>query len=205
MLHTVGKYLIQCGDQEMYWKVESSDNDHILTITTDKREAAVLSIIPSDDTDENFDFSIGWQNESLQDILDSDSKDEPEYPKMMRYLEVKTFMFWHYGGPLRMKSELSAKDSRLCLYKQRMDDYAETPTNTIQWLGKKAVVFISSAARRSFIAVTRLQTGAEDEYWTKCVSSPRFHDEKNAWMLFRLLLIKECAEEVKQQEEMVSW
>ena len=188
----------------MYWKIDSTDTDHILTITTDIRQAAVLSIIPSDETDENFDFSIGWQSESLQDVIDADSKEEPEYPKMMRYLEVKTYFFFgHYGGPLRMKSELTAKDSRLCLYKQRMDDYADTPTDTNQWLGKKSVVFISSATRRSFIAVSRTTTDKEDVYTTKCMSSQKFHDEKNVWMLFRLLFINECATEVKKQDEMV--
>ena len=182
----------------MYWTVQSTDTDHILTITTDKQQASVLSIIPTDETNENFDFSIGWQGETFQDIEDTeDSKPQ----KMMRYLEVKTYLFfWHFAGPLRMKAELTARDSRLCLYKQRIDDSTDIPTDTNQWLGANDV-FISSATRRSFIAITRIPAaneGEEDQYKTRCLSSQKYHDEKNTWMLFRLLPIDE---QVKNRED----
>lgn len=202
----IGQYLIQCGDHEMYWKVGSADNDHDLTITKDIRQASVLSIIPSDETHENFDFSIGWQNETLQDVIDRDEEDiERESPTMMRYLEVKTyFVFFHYAGPLRMKSESSIKDTRLCLYNQRMDG---VPAALSQWMNKKAVVFISSANRTSFIAVSRVPSNneseveEEEEYKTKCVASSKLHDEKDVWMLFRLLLVNDCVSRVASQQD----
>ena len=206
----VGQYLIQCGDEDMYWMVETTGPEHILTITTDIQQASVFSIIPSEETDENFDFSIGWRSKSLQDIIDCDDAESKESysRKMMRYLEVKTFFFFgHYAGPLRMKSEITAKDSRLCLYTQRIDDNNYIPSDTNQWLAKKSVVFISSASKRSFIAVTRIaatEEGKQDQYKTKCLSSQKFHNETNVWMLFRLLFIDECASQVKiEQAEMV--
>lgn len=193
----------------MYWKVESTDRDHNLTITKDIRQASVLSIIPSDETHENFDFSIGWQNETLQEVMDRDEEDfKKEPPTMMRYLEVRTYFFFgHYAGPLRMKSESTIKDTRLCLYNQRMD---EVPAALSQWLTKKAVVFISSANRKSFIAVSRvppMKDGSQskeeykEEYKTKCVASLKFHDEKDVWMLFRLLLVNDYVSRAASQDD----
>ena len=186
----------------MYWKVESSDNDHNLTITKDIRQASVLSIVPSDETHENFDFSIGWQNETLQDVIDRDEEDfKREPPTMMRYLEVRTYFFFgHYSGPLKMKSESSVKDTRLCLYNQRMDG---VPSALSHWMNKKSVVFISSANRKSFIAVSRVPATNEskEEYMTKCMGSLKSHDEKDVWMLFRLLLVNDCVSRVARGED----
>lgn len=123
----------------MYWQVEPKANGHSLSATTDSRLASVFHIIPADETDDPYDFSIGWKNQTLQDILDADAaldENDANY-KMFRYLQVNTYFFGHDEGPLTMQSKLGIKESRLVVYKPLMDDYFESPADITPWLEKK--------------------------------------------------------------------
>ena len=183
----------------MYWKI---DSDYQLTITTDMKQASVFHIILCGDTDDPYDFCIGWQGKTLQQVIEEDPivrTSKPTRSKIMRYLEVKTLFFGHYSKPLKLRSELSAKDSRLCLYKQLADDYFESPADITPWLDGNKVYFISSANRKSLLSIQRCcpaqqrEAGdSERQYIAKCVDSQKLHNEKNVWMLFRLHPVEHC-------------
>ncbi len=189
--------MIQCADEKMYWKVEVSNSDYLLTVTKEFNQASIFHVIPSEETDDPYDFSIGWQGKTLQDIMDQDrSGATTKAPtKIMRYLELKTYFFGH-SGSLNLKSHLSAKDSRLCLYNQIADDDFDSPADTTPWFEEKKVFFISSVNKKSFIAVSHDQ---EDQYGVKCVGAQKCNNEKNIWMLFRLLPSEDCIDDAENR------
>ena len=183
----------------MYWK---TDAGNCITITRDIDQATVFHVIPSEDSDNTYDFNIGSHGKTLHQMVEDDyaiSKHSKRLrPKIMRYLEMKTSWFGHSSGPLKLRPELSAKNARFCLYKQLEDDFLiEAPADITPWLEGSRVYFISSARRKSLIAIARSDTtaeGTEDVYTSKCVGSQGQHDEKSLWMLFRLI----PADEAKQ-------
>ena len=187
--------MVECGDEGLYWKV---DSNKLLGVTRNFNGASIFHIIPCDETDHTDNFSVGWEGLTLQDIMDQEkSLKTPASSKITRYLEVKTFCFGHFPGPLRFKSELSSRDYRLCLYDPIMDGYSDMPSPDIApWTEKRKAFFISSAFRRSFVAVSRCcdmeqMEPAEDDackYTAKCLGSRKGHNEEDTWMLFRLLL-----------------
>lgn len=183
--------MIQLGDENMYWKVGSKDTEYALSVTEDKREASTFEIIPADETDDPYDFSIGWKNETLHDVITEDSNPSSSLsiPKIMRYLEVKTYCWGHDKGPLKFKSNLGIKESRLCLFKPFID-YYDSPTDIDPWLQTTHdPFFISSVNRRSFITISRSSSQA-NEFKSQCLSSQQLHNEKKYWMLFRLLEVQ---------------
>ena len=199
--------MVECGDEGMYWMVDEAD--HSLTITKDLEQASAFHVIPCDDRDDADDFNLGWKGETLKSVKDEaystrtiplPLKKDNKTSKIMRYLEVKTPFFEHHTGPLKFKSTLTTKDARLCLYDQIVGGYfgglLASPAPDIEpWTGKKEVFFISSANRKSFIAVKRSRNTEQADpenkdaykYTTRCVGSQNIHNEKDTWMLFRLL------------------
>jgi hypothetical protein len=196
--------VIECGDEDMFWKV---DNNYSLTATRNPKQASVFHIVACDEMDDTDNFNIGWQGQTLEDIERQGSPITPA--KIMRYLEVKTYYYGHCCGPLKFKSHLSSQDSRLCLYGQMTSGYFDSPEDDlVPWTKKKKVFFISSTACRSFVAVARYRNTSQSDpthndayrYTTKCVGSQNVHDEKDAWMLFRLLPTEQKTEKVSITE-----
>ena len=188
-----GSFLIECGDEKMYWKVSS--DDYVLTITEDINQASVFYIIPDEETEEPFDFSIGWQGQTLQDIQEEKGFID-KHTSIMRYLKVHTNIFGKNPGPLKMKSTINGSDSTLVLYSTFSHGFSEPPANINHWIQGKKPFFISNAHRKGFIAISCTVSGLEQskQYLTKCVSSKKLHNEKNTWMLFRLVsTIPECS------------
>ena len=65
------------------------------------------------------------------------------------------------------------------------------------------VYFISSANKKSLISIQCCQptqqreaSDPEHQYIAKCMDSQKLHNEKNVWMLFRLLPIDHCKSKV---------
>jgi hypothetical protein len=184
--------VVECGDEGMFWRVNA---EHLLTVTRDFKEASVFHIVLSDDADSDDHFYIGWQGEELKENerLVAPSKIPT---RIMRYLEVKTLFWGHCPGPLKFKSELSSKYSRLCLYNQISEGYFDScEDDTAPWMEKGKVFFISNAAWKSFVSVVRYRNKEQADldqedaygYTTKCMGSRRAHNEKDVWMLFRLI------------------
>ena len=178
-------FLVECGDSKMYWSVQTSDNT--LTITKNIEEASVFYVIPCESSeDDPYDFHLGWRGECHQDILEmlNEDKEKQVNTKIMRYLQVETNWFGNNPGPLKIKSEVESKNSVLYVYSPIVSGFfGEAPIDITDWTKDKTACFVSSAHRKGFIAVH--QVG--DHYTTKCVSSHRHHNEKDHWMLFRLL------------------
>ena len=173
----------------MYWKVSS--DDYILTITEDINQASVFHIIPDEETEEPFDFSIGWQGQTQQDIQEDKGFVDKgfRHTNIMRYLEVDTNIFGNNPGPLKMKSTINGSDSTLVLYSPFSRGFSEPPADINPWIQGKKPFFISNAHRKGFIAISCTVSRKEQskQYLAKCVSSKKLHDEKNTWMLFRLV------------------
>ena len=199
--------MVECGDEGLYWKV---DSNKLLSVTRNFNRASIFHISPCDETEDTDDFSVGWEGLTLQDIMDQEkSLMTPASRKITRYLEVKTFCFGHFPGPLRFKSELSSRDYRLCLYDPITDGYFDSATPDITpWTEKRKAFFISSAFRRSFVAVSRCRNmdqmkPAKDDaykYVAKCLGSRKGHNEEDTWMLFRLLLADDYTGKVSAVE-----
>jgi hypothetical protein len=186
-------YVVECGDAGIFWKVTS---DNSLTVTRNSEEASVFRIVSCDDTEDKDDFNIGWRGETQQDIQELEGSDRAN-SKIMRYLEVKPYFFGHCSnGPLKLKSELKSKDSRLCLYNRITKGCFESCEDSIApWTEMGKVFFISNAAWKSYVSVMRYRNKEQADpdqedaygYTTKCMGSRRAHNEKDIWMLFRLI------------------
>ena len=168
----------------MYWKIDSA---HHVTITTDVKEASAFHIVLCNDTDDPFDFSIGWQGETQEDCIRKDETvGKAERKNLMRYLEVKTKYFGKNPGPLKMKSQLGNKHSHLVLYNPLRNGYFEVPADITNWINGKGAFFISNAHQKGLLCISRKGDG----YVCRCVNSRKEHNEENNWMLFRLLSAK---------------
>lgn len=176
-----GPFLIECGDTGKFWEVDKESLE--LTITESKDEASVFYILPCDDTKDSYDFNIGWKRETQKNINEQPSGTESK-GGIMRYLEVKTSVFGNNPDSLMMKSELRAKHSRLCLYSQLTRRYFQSKAEIVPWLEGEKAFFIRNSRRKRFIAA---DFGLES---FKCISSQDLHDEKNTWMIFRLVTLK---------------
>lgn len=90
-----------------------------------------------------------------------------------------------------MKSKLNVEHSLLHIYNPLIDGYFAPPADITPWIEKKRVYFISSAKYKNFIAVGHYNkttsVGANPVFKIRCLLSQKYHDEKNYWMLFRLL------------------
>lgn len=90
----------------MYWQVGPKESDYTLTVTTNPKRASVFRIIPAEETEDAFDFSIGWQSQSLQDLLDEITPlgtEKVVNPKMFRYLDVSTKSAWTTQNEIKIK------------------------------------------------------------------------------------------------------
>ncbi len=113
---------------------------------------------------------------------------------LFRYLDARVGFFGNNPGPLYLKSELHNQYSRLSLHNRVIGDN-EAPTDTRVWTYGNEAFFINCARRRfkkdGFIAIKRIsvrtrQGQMEERFVTVCLSSEKYHDERNVWMLFRL-------------------
>ncbi len=91
----------------------------------------------------------------------------------MGFLEVKTSFFGKNPRPLKMKSQLGSKDSRLVLYNQMGSGYFEVPADITNWINGKGEFFISNAHQRGFLCISRRGDG----YVCGCVYSRKEHEE----------------------------
>lgn len=193
-------FLIQCGDKELFWQVKP--DDHSLTLTDNKTKASAFYIHPCDDTDNLYDFTIGWKGETQQEIIDRDEDldaiGESGAMGMMRYLETKTNIFGNNPGPLKMRSELRAKYSRLSIYSQLTYKFTDAPVNINMWIKGNKVFFVSNSHRNGFVAVDL------DKATFKCVKSQKLHDEDTTYMLFRLVAVGPKFDAVSGQKSQTS-
>lgn len=57
-----GPFLVECGDEGLYWKVEEESQIHVLTATKVRNDASFFHIMPNEDIeDDPYDFYIGWE------------------------------------------------------------------------------------------------------------------------------------------------
>ena len=106
-----------------------------------------------------------------------------------RYLHVPVGLFGQNAGPLHLKNHALDSQSRLTLQSRLVKKY--TPLDIGPWVNGSDVFFINCSRRAArldgYICVKLVTRGRTPELITACVSSKNKHNERNTWMLFRLL------------------
>ena len=183
--------MIRCGDEKIYWMVERTANGYTVIGTDDPAEASLFSIFPTDDGDHPFEFYIGWngakneegsENPNGPDCADSESeKIEPAF----RYLVAPLDILGRNHGPLYLNSHTEKSHSRFSI-RSRLRGLINSNVDLQGWVKGNDSFFIM-CTRRYFRndGLVAMQLGGT--YRTCCVSSTKRHNERDTWMVFRLL------------------
>ena len=200
-------------------KFDEEQHTYSIEATTNLKEAALFYILPDDDGKRAYEFKIGWKNTESKErqikrtksILHPDTVRgiEPLY----RYLDTNVNVSGRNPGPLYLKSEVHQAHCRLTLH-SRLIGGNKAPIDTKVWGSGKEQFFINCARRRfkvdGYIAVKQVsgrrgtRRSLEEIYTTVCVSKETCHNERDTWMLFRLLpaqLILTDREDVKVERK----
>ena len=86
------------------------------------------------------------------------------------------------------------RGSTLSIYKPLIkDDDPTTRAELSQWMTKRRIYFIQSSLNNQYLCVQKVTTDSEVgyAYQVRFLEGSQSHDEKTAWMLFRLLPIRD--------------
>ena len=219
--------MIACGAKSnIFWKVNSDEEIYSIGATIDLNQASLFYILPDDDGKHIHEFRIGWKISNCREklikrtrsILHPDTVNDLE--PLCRYLDAKVNVTGRNPGPLQLKSGVDNSHCRLTLHSRLIGrSRSKAPIDIKVWASGKEEFFICCARRRlkvdGYIAIKRTLAGrereAEERYTTACVPKQACHNERDTWMLFRLLPaefilsrhqdIKEEKEEQKSGEE----
>lgn len=201
--HAAGPYLIACGAKSnIFWKVNSNEETYSIGATTDLNQASLFYVLPDDDGKHVHEFKIGWKITNSRERLlkrtmsilhpDTVSNLEP----LCRYLDAKVNITGRNPGPLQLKSGVDNSHCRLTLH-SRLTGRSKAPIDIKVWASGKEEFFISCTRHRfkeGYIAVKRVFEGrernrsqTEERFTTVCVPKQACHNERDIWMLFRLL------------------
>ena len=182
--------MIRCGDEPIYWMVDHTPNGYTVRGTDKSAEASLFSIFPTDDGDHPFEFYIGWNG------AQGDEEIEPAF----RYLDAPLDIKGCNSGPLSLKSQTKKQYSRFSI-RGRLSGMINSNVDLQEWVKGKDSFFIKCSRRyfrtNGFVAMRMQhshilsnvlkQTQDPTEYRTCCVSSKKKHNERDTWMVFRLL------------------
>ena len=192
--HIAGPYLIACNDDRIFWTV-NPDNNYAVEATRDIRHASAFFVFPNEDGGHPYEFIIGYYGDSrrvlkrTKSVLSSTPHTAME--PIARYLHTPVNLLGQNSGPLHLKNHVLATESRLTLHSRLLKDY--NPVDIAPWVDGRDVFFINCARRKAkldgYICVKLVTRGGRPELRTSCVTSKRSHNERNIWMLFRLLPI----------------
>ena len=192
--HTAGPYLIACNNDRIFWMV-NADNHYSVEATRDIKQASAFFIFPNEDGGHPYEFVIGYYGDSPKVLKQKASilihTPWPEMNPIPRYLHAPVGVLGNNFGPLHLKNHMLESQSRLTLDNRLLKHY--TPVDIAPWVDGRDVFFINCARRRAkrdgYICVKSVTSrrGGRPELRTGCVPTKRSHNERNTWMLFRLL------------------
>lgn len=215
---TAGPYLIACGAKSnIFWKVNSDEETYSIGATTDLNQASLFYILPDDDGKHVYEFRIGWKITSSRErlikrtksILHPDTVSDLE--PLCRYLDAKVNIAGRNPGPLQLKSGVDNSHCRLTLH-SRLIGRSKAPIDIKVWASGKEEFFVSCARRRlkvdGYVAIKRViiegrersRRQIEERYTTACVPKRICHNERDTWMLFRLLPAQFLLSDSKEKE-----
>ena len=164
------------GETTLYWSV---NDDYTIHATTDIMNASPFFIIPNDEGSNAYEFHIAYRQPSQGEQASSSM--EP----ILRYLSAPLTICGVNMGPLQLK-HLIMEEGRLVLETRIGKD--KGPVNPQNWVNGREAFFVRCARRRfkrdGYICVKQQGRG---EWITACVPFKFFHDERDTFMLFRLL------------------
>jgi hypothetical protein len=183
--------------------VNSDEETYSIGATTDLNQASLFYILPDDDGKHVYEFRIGWKISTSRERLIKRTKSilhpgrVSDLEPLCRYLDAKVNITGRNPGPLQLKSGVDNSYCRLTLH-SRLIGKTKAPIDIKVWASGKEEFFVSCARRRlkmaGYIAVKRTFEGRErssrqtnERYTTACVPKQTCHNERDTWMLFRLL------------------
>ena len=186
--------MIRCGDEKIYWKVDRTVRGYTVIGTDNPDEASLFSIFPTDDGDNPFEFYIGWNGADNKeghespnetngpDCANSESdKLEPAF----RYLDAPLDILGRNHGPLYLTSQAKKYHSRFSI-RGRLSSLINSNVDLQDWVKGNDSFFIM-CNRRYFRNDGLVAMRLWGTYRTCCVSSTKKHNERDTWMVFRLL------------------
>ena len=187
-----GPFLISFHNDTMFWSV-NSDRDYAVEATRNIRNASLFYVIPSDDGENPYEFVLGYLGDNRSLLKRATSTLTPsskaQVQGLHRYLNARVSVSGGNPGPLHLQHHITESDSRLTLQNRLMKK--SKPVDTTAWVQGRETFFINCARRRlkrdGYICVKAIQTRGQVELITACVPSTSFHNDRNTWMLFRLL------------------
>ena len=192
--HTAGPYLIACNNDRIFWTV-NPDNNYAVEATQDIKQASAFFIFPNEDGSHPYEFIIGYYGDSrkvLKRMASTlTSTPWPEIDPIPRYLHAPVGILGNNFGPLHLKNHMLQSQSRLALHNRLLKH--NNPVDITPWVDGRDAFFINCARRMAkrdgYICVKLVTTrrGGRPELRTGCVPTKRSHNERDTWMLFRLL------------------
>ena len=189
----VGPYLVACDDDKIFWSV-NKDNNYAVEATRKVENASLFYVIPNDDGAHPYEFIIGYYGDVPSQPGKALSAVSPpgktEVEPIARYLNAPVNIVGENPGPLHLQYEVQEKRSRLTLLSRLVKGYS--PVDTKAWVSGRDLFFINCARRTwkkdGYICVKQITGwGQQPRLTTACVSSVKSNNERDLWMLFRLL------------------
>lgn len=170
------------------------EDGYTIEATRNISNASIFYVIPSDSGKYPYEFIIGYYGDNRKALRRTSSTLTPvsrrEVDPLPRYLSAPVNTFGTNPGPLHLKFTVDHHDSRLTLQSRLIKGYKPVDTNT--WVSGREAFYINCARRTlqkdGYICV-KLIPGRRNapDLFTACVPSRRHHNDRNVWMLFRLL------------------
>ena len=183
-----GPFIISANDR-LFWKV-NADEGYTVEATTDISAASLFYIVPNDNGDHPYEFYVTYTSDQ-QDIhppysgRDS-AVDINLVAPIARYLDAGVNAFGFNHGPLRLKHSVKHRHCRLVLHGRISEE--GTPVSISAWSSGNDAFYINCVRRRlkrdGYIC---LKQHRHDRFITACLPNTSVHDDRNFFMLFRLL------------------
>ncbi len=186
-----GPFLICCGNDNIFWSV-NVDTGYAVEGTRNIRNASLFYIIPNDEGSNPYEFTIAYFGDNRKVLrrsgtLSPVSKHSIE--PVARYLDASISPFGTNSGPLHLKFHLRESHSRLTLHSRLVRK--SPPIDTAAWTTGREMFFINCARRRmkkdGYICMKAVHRQGQPPFVTACVPSTAAHNDRNTFMLFRLL------------------
>ena len=169
------------------------DDNFAIEATRKVENASLFYVIPNDDGDHPYEFIIGYYGDRPSQPVTPFSVSplgKTQLEPVARYLSAPVNIVGQNPGPLHLQYEVQEKRSRLTLLSRLVKGYS--PVDTRAWVSGRDLFFINCARRTwkkdGYVCVKLITgRGQQPRLITACVSSVKSNNDRNLWMLFRLL------------------
>lgn len=187
-----GPFLISADSDRLFWRV-NIDNGYAIEGTRDVKRASPFYILGTEDS-HPYDFVIAYRGEDFdrerkksRQTLTATGR--PTLEPVGRYLLTPVNVFGRNSGPLRLHYHAEESHSRLTLHGRLTKGGGAV--DLTDWVDGKDVFFINCAQRTmrrdGYICMKAQGRRQNPHYTTACVARKSDHNDRDTWMLFRLV------------------